>query len=86
MAQKITDFITELQRCESWENVLLEFSRLSIDSMKISVAFLGSVSCNPVLPSFVRFGMLKNLSEAQHRIREYIDFCALKIDDYFIIN
>ena len=40
-AQKITDFITELQRCESWENVPLEFSRLSIDSIMISVAFHG---------------------------------------------
>ena len=59
---------------------------LSIDSIIISVAFLGSGSCNSVLPSFVGFGMLKNLSEAQHRIREHIDFCALKIDDYFIIN
>ena len=80
------DFITELQRCESWENVPLEFSRLSIDSIIVSVAFLGSDSCNSVLPSFVGFGMLKNLSEAQNRISEDIDFCALEIDDCFITN
>ena len=30
--------------------------------------------------------MLKNLSIAQHRIREDIDFCALEIDDCFITN
>ena len=78
--------LSELQRGESWENIPLEFSRLSVDSIIISVAFLGSDSCNCVLSSFVGFGMLKNLSEAQHRIREYIDFCALEIDDYFITN
>ena len=39
----------------SWEDVPLEFSRLSVDSIIISVAFLGSDSCNPVLPSFVGF-------------------------------
>ena len=68
IAQKITDFITELQRCESWENVPLEFGRLSVDSIIISLASLGSDSCNSVLPSFVGFGMLKNLAETQHRI------------------
>ena len=86
IAQKIIDFITELQRCESWENIPLEFSRLSGDSIIISVAFYGSDSCNPVLPSFVGFRMLKNLSEGQHRIREDIDFRALEIDDCFITN
>ena len=58
-AQKIADFITELQRCEYWENVPLEFRRLSVNSIIISVASLGSDSCNPVLPSFVAFRMLK---------------------------
>ena len=86
IAQKITDFITELHRCESWENVPLEFSRLSIDSIIISVAFPGLDSCNSVLPSFVGIRMLKDPPEAQHRIREDIDFCALKIDDCFITN
>ena len=83
---KIIDFTAELQRCESWEDVPLEFSRLFVDSIIISVAFLGSDSCNPVLPSFVGFGMLMDPPEAQHRIREDIDFCALKIDDCFITN
>ena len=80
------DFITELQRCESWEDVPLEFSRLSIDSIIISVAFPGLDPCNSVFPSFVRFRMLKNPSEAQHRIREDIDFRALKNNDCFITN
>ena len=57
-----------------------------MDSIIISVFFLGSDSWNSVLPSFVGFGMLKNLSETQHRIWEDIDFCNLKIDDCFIFN
>ena len=32
----IIDFITELQRCEFWEDVPLEFSRLSIGTVIIS--------------------------------------------------
>ena len=59
---------TELQRCESWEDVPLEFIWLSIESIIISVAFPGLDSCNSVLQSFVGIVMLKNLSEAQHRI------------------
>ena len=51
-----------------WENVPLEFSRLSVDSIIISVASLGSYSCNSAFPGFVGFRMLKNLSETQHRI------------------
>ena len=61
-------FTAELQRCESWEDVPLEFSRLSIDTVKISVAFLGHDPFDPVLPSFVGFWMLKDTPEAQHRI------------------
>ena len=53
--------------------VSLEFNRFSIDSIIIFTAFLGSDSCKPVIPSFVGFGMLKNLSEAQHRIRKYTE-------------
>ena len=68
------------------ENIPLEFRRLSTDSFTIFVASLGSYSCNPALPNFVAFRMLKNFADTQHRIWEYIDFCALKIDDYFIIN
>ena len=83
---QIIDFITELQRCESWEDVPLEFSRLSLDSIIVFVACLGLDSCNSVLPSFVGIRMLKDSSEAQHRIREDIDFCALEIDDCFITN
>ena len=30
--------------------------------------------------------MLMDLSEAQHRILEDVDFCALKIDNDFITN
>ena len=61
-------FITELQRCESWENVPLEFSRLSIDTVKVSVALR---SCDPsysLFPCFIRFRVLVDLSKAQHRI------------------
>ena len=46
----------------------LEFRRLSVDCIIISVAFLGSDSCNPVLPSFVGIWMLKDPPEAQNRI------------------
>ena len=56
MAQKITDFITELQRCESWEDVPLEFGRLSIDNIKIAVVPLGSDSCNSVLQASLHSG------------------------------
>ena len=38
------------------ENVPLEFCRLSVDGIIISVDFLGSDSCNSVLPSFIGFG------------------------------
>ena len=86
VAQYIIDFTTDLQRCESWEDVPLEFSRLSIDTIIISVASLGLDPCNSVLPSFVGIKMLKDPAEAQHRIREDIDFCALKVDDCFITN
>ena len=65
---KIIDFTAELQRCESWEDVPLELSRLSIDTVIISVAFYGSDSCNPFRPSFVGFWMLMDPAEAQHRI------------------
>ena len=68
------------------EDVPLEFSRLSIDSIIISVALISCDPCNSVLPSFGGFWMLKDPPEAQHRIREDIDFCALKIDDCFITN
>ena len=75
------------QSCsEPWENIPLEFRRLSSDVLKIAVVPLGSYSCNSVFPSFVGFGMLKNFAETQHRIREDEDFCALKIDDYFVMN
>ena len=75
-----------MQRCESWEDVPLEFSRLSIDTIIISVASPGLDPCNSVLPSFVGFRLKKDPSEAQHRIWEDIDFCALKIDNCFITN
>ena len=74
-----------LKRCESWEDVPLEFSRLSIESIIIFVVVPG-LACNSVLPSFVGIRMLKNPSEALHRIREVLDFCALKIDDCFITS
>ena len=35
---------------------------------------------------FVGFRMLMDLSKTQHRIREDVDFCALKIDNSFITN
>ena len=41
--------------CESWENVPLEFSRLSIDSVIVSVALRSCDPFNPFLPSFVGF-------------------------------
>ena len=58
----------ELQRCESWEDVPLEFSRLSIDTIIISVPSHGFDPCNSVFPSFVGIKMLKDPPEAQHRI------------------
>ena len=52
----------------------------------VSVAFLIDDPFNPFLPSFVGFRMLMDLSKAQHRIWEDVDFCALKIDYGFITN
>ena len=83
LSRSLILFTTELQRCESWEDVPLEFSRLSIDTIIISVDSHGFDPCNSVLPSFVGIRMLKDPSEAQHRIRQDIDSCALKIDDCF---
>ena len=62
VAQKIIDFTTELQRCESWENVPLEFRRLSVDSIIISVASSGLDPCNSVFPSFVGIRTLEGSS------------------------
>ena len=45
------------------KTIPLEFRRLSTDVLKISVVPLGSYSCNPALPSFVAFRMLKNFAE-----------------------
>ena len=67
-AQKITDFITELQRCESWEDVPLEFSRLSTDSIIVSVALRSCDPFYPVLPKFVGIWMFMDLSKTQYRI------------------
>ena len=85
-ALKITDFTTELQRCESWENVPLEFRRLSVDGIIIFVVSVDSYSRNSVFPNFVAFKMLKNFVETQYRIWDYIDFCALTIDDCCVID
>ena len=49
-------FTAELQRCESWEDVPLEFGRFSIDSFIVSVAFLGFDPCNSVLPVLLESG------------------------------
>ena len=37
------------KRCESWEDVPLEFSRLSTDSVGVSVAFVSRDPFNPFL-------------------------------------
>ena len=60
LLSRSVSFTAELQRCESWEDVPLEFSRLSINTIIISVAFLGFDPCNSVLPSFVGLRMLMN--------------------------
>ena len=62
------DFITELQRIGSWEDVPLELSRFSIDTVIISVALRSCDPFYPFLPSFVGFRMLMDPSKAQHRI------------------
>ena len=46
----------------------LELGRLSIDSVIVSVAFVGDDPSNPFLPSFVGFRMCMNLSKTQYRI------------------
>ena len=38
LLSKLLTFVAELQRVKSWEDVPLEFRRLSIDSVKVSVA------------------------------------------------
>ena len=50
------DFMTELQRCESWENVPLEFSRLSVDSNNLC--------------SFSRLGFMQLCSSKLRWIRD----------------
>ena len=67
-------FTAELQRGEPWENIPLEFSRLSIDSVKVSVAFVGDDASYHVLPSLVGLRMLMNPSKTHHRIWEDVDF------------
>ena len=86
LSRSFINFTAELQRCESWEDVPFEFGRLSIDTVIISVAFHGFDPCNSVFPSFVGIRMLKDPPEAQHRIRDDIDFCALCFEDCFITN
>ena len=49
------DFTAELQRSESWEDVPLEFGRLSTNSVIVSVAFVSDDPFNPFLLSFVGF-------------------------------
>ena len=66
--QQTFHFTIELQRIESWEDVPLEFCRLSTDSIKVSVALR---RCNPfysLLPSFVGFRILMDLPKTQYRI------------------
>ena len=65
-----------------------ELSRLLILSQSCSVVNPGKMfysnsiagldPCDYVLPSFVGFGMLKILSEIQHRIKEDIDFLCIE--------
>ena len=62
--------LPELQRMESWEDVPLEFSRLSIDSVKVSVALRRCDPFYPFLPSFVRFRILMDPSKTQYRVCE----------------
>ena len=53
--------VAELQRIKSWEDVPREFRRLSIDSIKVSVALRRCNPFYPFLPSFVRFRILMDL-------------------------
>ena len=71
----------ELQSGESWENVPLEFGRLSTDSVKVSVALRSCDPSYPVFPRFVGLRMLMDPSKTQHRNRKDVDFRALKIDE-----
>ena len=68
LLSRSVDFTAELQRSESWEDVPLEFSRLSIDSVMVSVAFVCYDPSYLVLPSFVGLRMLMDPSKTQHRI------------------
>ena len=68
LLRRSVTFTVDLQRGESWEDVPLEFSRLSIDSVLVSAAFLIDDPFNPLLPSFVGYRMLMDLSKVQHRI------------------
>ena len=76
----------ELQRSESWEDVPLEFSRLSIDSVIVSVALGSCDPSYPVFPSFVGLRILMDPSKTQHRNRKDVDFRALEIDNGFVTN
>ena len=76
----------ELQRGESWENIPLEFCRLTIGSVIVSVALISCDPSYPVFPSFVGLRILMDPSKTPHRIRKDVDFRALEIDDAFVTN
>ena len=50
------------------QNIPLELGRLSIDSVIVSVAFVGDDPFNPFFPSFDGLRMLMNPSKKQQRI------------------
>ena len=67
------------------EKYSLEFHRLTVDSVKVSVILR---RCNSILflQASLGFRILMDLSKTQHRIRKDVDLRALKIDDSFVTN
>ena len=86
IAQQVFDFTAELQRFESWEDIPLEFSRLSTDTVIVSAALRSCDPFYPFLPSFVGIWILIDLSKTQHTILKDADVRAFNIDNSFINN
>ena len=79
--RELLDFLTELQRIESWENIPLEFHWLTINCIQSAVLWWTLEPTQLFFPNSIWFWVLVHLSKTLCRIRAYVDFCALKTAD-----